>query len=1403
MGLPSLLASRDVRRVSTQAIPTLMATEAPAVSFAPGGSPAKQSDNPAGPSFPDIARPELDGPSRTAANAWVEDTIRTLKFNQDERRINDVDKGSVETCDWILGKTEFQRWNASPIDSIMFIQGGPGLGKSVLAKFLVQHLGHENGIEGREPSSYAPEQSRKPIVAHFFPRGTEYSDVDNSPKAILSRVLYQIWEADPVSCNKAIFNLFNRFNQSRNLDFYWTLFNDIRTMLTRDLYCIIDGLDECIKEFKFPRKSIVDDRMEGFLERLCDIACGPSTQEKSSSTKILVTTRPTVEVESATIGREVVLRIQESDTKPAVGKFVEEGVRLLAQRRHLSFPAQDFIKDEITQRSGHVFQTAQTALRRLRNERYNLEDPEVVSRALSRVNSKKLDDAYEETLEILESTPPQDRVKAARIIRILFFLQGNMTLLELENALLVDLQQSELIVRPKPVQGALDIFIRDNLALLVKIDGESMVSLEHQTVREYFQSLSVDRWQAYSCVERKGGHLHLALICIRYLLLWPHQVITREEIDAHEGDELSVRVDKALLLRYASCYWDLHTREAGDFIIPHIPLVNKLLGLDSPQAYNKYYLPMLFMRWDHGLDTLKKDRDFFPLLPISFLASNDLINVLREHTFHQEVQQRRLAQRLMFWRSQAANDDIIKADVDLNTQDEKGLGLTPLHCACQNGHLEVAKLLIDCGASGKVFDIDRHTPFSLAVRNDREEIAEMLITKDQYWDDAERGGRSFTLHLACLYGMSKVVRHLLRTGSDVNAQVLDGWTPVHVAAHRGQLETLEVLLGAGGSPDMITEAGSTPLLLAAVEGHLAVIEMFFRYKMDMEPNPVRRDGISPLHAAAGGGHLELYEYLEAKCQAKPQGVLPDKDGWLPIHFAAVGGHLPIVNRLADRSNITATVNSKKMPIHFAAANGHLETVRRLIQLGRRVGISVDVKCRDLSTTLEESPDDLLTPLYLAVAAGHSKTAGYLISEGADVDVLSYRKRTLLHEAARDGNSETFKLLLNHDLDPFAKTVDDETPLHFAAARGSSDIVEIYLKMQDIDSGLNVVDTDGNSALALAIKSKHAQIAGKLISEGADVHLLDFLHCSCLILSVDLEEMTVFKRLLEKGVDVNIANIYGRTALHRAAELGKVDACEMLIERDARVNAETHVSKWTSLHVAVQRNNVDVVLRLLNAGANPLQRDGFSNCIMDYVTTYQPMLDLLRKYRKDYQPQSSEEQTKIRTQMFCARLRKMPSTSPKDRAGEVKLEILMISLLYAALHLKDYEVFRICCEYGLARSPDSTPIPPYECSNCWRRYVEGSFWMCKECPETDNCNECYEKRSEGQYTRGCSADHEYLELGGEEWRKLENGKVNAKGQDFWEWIKELKETRLTGDDLETEMPTQYPEKVTTVQEDGVV
>ena len=59
----------------------------------------------------------------------------------------------------------------------------------------------------------------------------------------------------------------------------------------------------------------------------------------------------------------------------------------------------------------------------------------------------------------------------------------------------------------------------------------------------------------------------------------------------------------------------------------------------------------------------------------------------------------------------------------------RGLGLTPLYIACQNGHESTARLLLDKGASIDLADEDGTTPLFMASQEGHEAVVQLLLER--------------------------------------------------------------------------------------------------------------------------------------------------------------------------------------------------------------------------------------------------------------------------------------------------------------------------------------------------------------------------------------------------------------------------------------------------------------------------------------------------------------------------------------------------------------------------------------------------------------------------------------------------------------------------------------------------
>lgn len=105
------------------------------------------------------------------------------------------------------------------------------------------------------------------------------------------------------------------------------------------------------------------------------------------------------------------------------------------------------------------------------------------------------------------------------------------------------------------------------------------------------------------------------------------------------------------------------------------------------------------------------------------------------------------------------------------------------------------------------------------------ELAQVLLAMNANVDDRGSKGDCTPLMEASSGGFIDIVRLLMESGSDMNAQSQAGNTALIYACCGGYEDVVEVLLDHGAEIEAHNENGHTPLMEAASGGHVGVAKM--------------------------------------------------------------------------------------------------------------------------------------------------------------------------------------------------------------------------------------------------------------------------------------------------------------------------------------------------------------------------------------------------------------------------------------------------------------------------------------------------------------------------------------------------------------------------------------------------
>ena len=148
----------------------------------------------------------------------------------------------------------------------------------------------------------------------------------------------------------------------------------------------------------------------------------------------------------------------------------------------------------------------------------------------------------------------------------------------------------------------------------------------------------------------------------------------------------------------------------------------------------------------------------------------------------------------------------------------------PIHSAVWNGDLEGVQAELDNGVDvDEKDDLWGRTPLHIAAEEGHKEIAELLIAAGA--DVNAKDSVGFTpLHEAAFYGQNEIAELLIAKGADVNAKDDSQsshyvGTPLNCAAWEGHKEIAELLIAAGADVNAKAQADSTPLDFSNMNKH--------------------------------------------------------------------------------------------------------------------------------------------------------------------------------------------------------------------------------------------------------------------------------------------------------------------------------------------------------------------------------------------------------------------------------------------------------------------------------------------------------------------------------------------------------------------------------------------------------
>lgn len=578
-----------------------------------------------------------------AVNAYIEaapilDALLLTRPDVDRKSLIALKGRRVDgTCEWVTKHHHYQEWLADRVQPLLWVSGGPGKGKTMLAIYITEVL---------QPSIEAGGN----ILLYYFCSNRDKNR--NTALTILRGILHQWVDLEPHLAKEVKSSFEGAETTKYTISSFVALWRVFLTLLqhttSSQVVCVLDGLDECGKE----SLNQLLDAVGGYLSK--------SEERIKPRLKFIILSRPQPAVLERKLGHyhQIQLDASDAETTHDVERFIFAKVAELASDQDLSDDMVAQVQQSLLAGADGTFLWVAFVANELQGRTWNK-----INEVLRQI-PKGLGGIYQRLLRQVD-----DKEALVPILQWVVLAARPLTLVELAVAAGVkavgSIPATQVTRRRLSVGG-----------LLVKIEGD-VVNLVHESAKEFFQSEQVNIKGIDMFHMGPGTHGKLMQTCLTHVesvygntstpgqdifsayasLYWPvHFHHASHALDlATELSRPFFRLDSPIRTEWWKVYWE-QERNGGSpptFTLLHLAAyfgqvlwARTLLGTHARLisrkdnygrtpvywAVNRGHREMVELLLEHGARVNFKDRSMLTALHIAVIGQNrDIVSVLLEH----------------------------------------------------------------------------------------------------------------------------------------------------------------------------------------------------------------------------------------------------------------------------------------------------------------------------------------------------------------------------------------------------------------------------------------------------------------------------------------------------------------------------------------------------------------------------------------------------------------------------------------------------------------------------------------------------------------------------------------------------------------------------------------------------